>query len=265
MTGRKQTVVESSDGRNSIRQISSKSKRSKRAVSDHPSLIVGFPGTGLVGSISVNYIIESTGMHQIAAIDSEFVVPTITYIGGMLRHPFRIYANDKSSLYAMVCEAPIMPEGVHSIMDVIVKWTIENGIGEVITLDGIPVKGFPSKDRKSTVLTSYGDKGENGMSNAALMTGLSAGLLSACLSKDVACTAVMVPAIVGVPDPEGAALLLETISSMPNVPLEIDTDPLIKQGREIKRRLGEDIEKMKNIQDEQDKTAPYLSRSQIYG
>lgn len=262
---RKQATVESPDGKNAIRLVSSSAKRGKRASSDRPSLIVGFPGTGLVGSISVNYIIESTGMHQIAAVDSEFVVPTITYIGGMLRHPFRIYANEKGSLYAMVCEAPIMPEGVHSIMDVVVRWTAKNGIGEVITLDGIPVRGFPSNDRKSIVLTSYGDKGGNGMSNAALMTGLSAGLLSACLSKDVACTAVMVPAIAGVPDPEGAALLLETISSMPNVPLEVDTGPLIKQGMEIKRRLGEDIEKMKSMQEEQDRTAPYLSRSQIYG
>jgi uncharacterized protein len=265
MTEKNQDFVESLDKRNAIKPVSSTTKRCTHASSDLPSLVVGFPGTGLVGSISANYIIETTGMHQIAAIDSEFVIPTVTFIGGMLRHPFRTYANEKGSLYVIVCDAPIMPEGVHGIMDTVVRWVMNRKIGEVIVLDGIPVKGFPSKDRKPVVLTSYGDKEEDSLSNATLMTGLSAGLLSSCLFNDVPCTAVMVPASSGAPDPEGSAILLNTISRMPNVPLKIDTDPLIKQGREIKRRLGEDMEKMRNMQEEQGRTSPYLNRSQMYG
>jgi predicted ATP-grasp superfamily ATP-dependent carboligase len=42
---------------------------------------------------------------------------------------------------------------------------------------------------------------------------------------------------VGIPDPEGAAMLLETISEMPSVLLEIDTGRLRKQGQDIKRQL----------------------------
>ncbi len=38
-----------------------------------------------------------------------------------------------------------MPEGIHNIMDLVVSWAINNGIGEVITLDGIPVNGWPAK------------------------------------------------------------------------------------------------------------------------
>lgn len=191
------------------------------------------------------------------------------YVGGMLRHPFRIYADNSNSLYVMVCEAPIMPEGIHSIMDLVVRWAVDKDIGEVITLDGIPVSGLPGKDREPVVLTSYHSAGEDGDEadhfRTALITGMSAGLLSACLSRDVACTAVMVPASSGVPDPEGAALLLERISKMPNVPLEVNTDHLIKQGREIKRQLGQDIENIHRQEESKETTSPYLGRSRIYG
>ena len=44
-------------------------------------MIAGFPGPGLVGSMSVSYIIEQQKMHQIGYIDSDFIVPGVIYIG----------------------------------------------------------------------------------------------------------------------------------------------------------------------------------------
>ncbi|HEU4606609.1 MAG TPA: PAC2 family protein [Chitinophagaceae bacterium] len=235
--------------------------------------------------------------HQIASVDSEFILPTVTYIGDKLRHPFRIYADEKGSLYVIVCEAPLMPDGIRSIMDLVVSWAINNGISEVITLDGIPVNGWPAKNRESIVLTSHsdnqrqqqsslpsapsssGDDNNNDDDNnelksslspsyhhkkTTLITGMSAGLLSSCLSRDMACSAVLVPTASGVPGPEGAALLLQTISEMPNIPLELDVNPLLKEGKEIKRRLAETIASLR--QQEEAQTAPYpAGRSMMYG
>lgn len=142
------TVHESYDGKTRIKQFlrvrataNNNTANSKRRVSLRPSLIAGFPGTGLVGSISANFIIERADMHQIASVDSEFILPTVTYIGDKLRHPFRIYADEKGSLYVIVCEAPLMPDGIHSIMDLVVSWAINNGISEVITLTAYPSTG----------------------------------------------------------------------------------------------------------------------------
>jgi uncharacterized protein len=56
-------------------------------------LIAGFPGSGIVGAMGASYIIEQQKMHQIAYVDSDFITPGVMYIGGRLRHPFRIYAK----------------------------------------------------------------------------------------------------------------------------------------------------------------------------
>lgn len=321
------TVHESHDGKTRIKQFLRVNApatvdvaRPGKHVSpqQRPSLIAGFPGTGLVGSISANFIIERLGMHQIASVDSEFIMPTVIYIGDKLRHPFRIYADKRGSLYVIVCEAPLMPEGVHNIMDLVVSWAIDSGIHEVITLDGMPVHGggWPAKGREPIVLTSHrspdnnnsnnlhqppvfpppsppmhsnDDGGRDGDNNAAdhdgsrssnnydqekspswrykktaLITGMSAGLLSSCLSRDMACSAVLIPASSGVPDPEGAALLLQTISEMSNVPLKLDVDPLLKEGKEIKRRLAETIASLRQ-QEGAEKTPFPAGGSMMYG
>jgi len=53
-------------------------------------------------------------MEQIACVESEFVVPGVIYAEGKLRHPFRLYSNEEGSVCVLVCEAPIMIEGMPS-------------------------------------------------------------------------------------------------------------------------------------------------------
>lgn len=83
----------------------------KRKSLDSPILIAGFPGPGLVGSISTSYIINRPRMQQIACVESEFIVPGVIHTEGKLRHPFRLYSNEEGSVCVLVCEAPIMIQG----------------------------------------------------------------------------------------------------------------------------------------------------------
>jgi uncharacterized protein len=104
------------------------------------------------------------------------------------------------------------------------------------------------------------------LNGLTVMTGVSAGLLSACLSHDLPCTAVLIPTAKGVPDPEGAAMLIRAISAMPNVPPELDVNPLIQQGKEIKRRLEATIASIQQQNGEgQLPSAVSARRSMIHG
>lgn len=96
-------ALESRDGKSKIKQASSmiqsgaKEKGMMAAgggkpdedIGDmtRPVLNVGFSGTGLVGSICANYIMEKKSMQQIAFVGSEHIIPAAIYIGGKLRHP----------------------------------------------------------------------------------------------------------------------------------------------------------------------------------
>jgi uncharacterized protein len=121
-----------------------------------PILIAGFPGAGLVGSISTSYIINKLHMNQIACVESEFIVPGVIYTEGKLRHPFRLYSNKEGDICVLVCEAPIMVEGMHSVLDTFVKWALNNKVNEVMVLDGIAVEGLPDSKRMPIILSSDG-------------------------------------------------------------------------------------------------------------
>src|ERR671921_1963869 len=233
---------------------------------NNPILIAGFPGPGLVGSISTSHIIEQLHMHQIACVESEFIVPGVIYIAGKIRHPFRLYSNQEGNVCVLVCEAPIMIQGIHSVLDTVVKWAKENEVREVMVLEGIPLEGIPDSSRKPMVLSSAirgdnndsfykDDTGEkkdfsSSSSNTTFIAGISGGLLASCLSNGIACKALLISASSGIPDPEGAAILIESISNITdNDSLKrIDAQQLREKGAILKRRMTETIRAVREQQ-----------------
>ena len=245
---------------------------------DKTILIAGFPGPGLVGSISTSYIIDKLEMYQIAFVESHYISPGVIFIDGKLRHPFRLYANKQGNVCVLVCEAPIMMDGTHFVLDAVMDWAIKNSIEEVMVLDGIPVQGIPESDRKSIILASENmeqnntkeqevvvpkdgqdnllpDNKINSQSNfnrsaiedsskkyTTFIGGIAGGLLSACLSYQIPCAAILIPSSSGIPDPEGASLLIETFNNFINDDtLKIETTQLKEQGQKLKKQLEQII------------------------
>jgi uncharacterized protein len=246
-----------------VKPLSKVIQRNKKL--DAPILIAGFPGPGLVGSISTSYIIDKLDMYQIACVESEHIAPGVIYVGGKLRHPFRLYSNNEGNVCVLVCEAPIMIQGMYSVLNTVMKWGLDNRVKEVMVLDGIAVEGLPDSKRTPMILSSDGksadaanllhddgtfsianknqqEEADSGpfYANTAFIGGIAGGLLSACLSNGIACKALLVVASSGIPDPEGAAILLESVAkTTKDQTLKIDTRQLREQGANVKRRMEE--------------------------
>jgi uncharacterized protein len=225
-------------------------------------MVAGFPGPGLVGSMSVSYIIEQQKMHQIGYVDSDFIVPGVIYIGGKLRHPFRIYANDERTACVLVCDAPVILAGIRSVLNAVVIWAKYNGVREIMVLEGMATPGISEMGRKPWVLSNDGQsddhsylsrikdkKAESGP--PAFISGVSGGLLAACLSNRIPCTALLIPSIAGIPDPEGAAILIEKTNELANNPFRIDVRQLRNEAEALKRQLQELINSVKRQQQDQ--------------
>jgi len=245
------------DGRTTVKPLPNQQiqKRYMNSKLDYPILIAGFSGPGMVGSISANYIIEQMYMRQISYVESEFIMPAVIYIGGNLRHPFRIYVNDVGNVCVLVCEIPVMSVGIYSVLNTVVKWAKNVGVKEIMVLEGISVLDqgvILDMNRKAIVLSNDADtiddnrflhdKEDNTKSklyDGAYVTGISGGLLAACLSNGVPCKGLVVPTSANIPDPEGAAILLESVNSLGNESIKINVDPLRKWGANLKERLQE--------------------------
>lgn len=285
------------EGKTRVKPLAKVVQRKKKLNS--PILVAGFPGAGLVGSISTSYIINKLHMNQIACVESEFIVPGVIYAEGKLRHPFRLYSNDEGNVCVLVCEAPIMAHGMYSVLDTVVKWALNNKVKEVLVLDGITVEGLPDSKRMPIILSSDGraadaanlihddnnnsnnsdvtnkeeDNDDGGSSNiyptTAFIGGIAGGILSSCLSNGIASKALLIYAARGIPDPEGAAILIESLSKITNnESLKIDTQQLRKQGASLKMRMEKIIQSVAEQQQEQGQQgqSPARSRDEVmYG
>ena len=282
------------EGKTRVKPLAKVVQRKKKL--NFPILVAGFPGAGLVGSISTSYIINKLHMNQIACVESEFIVPGVIYAEGKLRHPFRLYSNDEGNVCVLVCEAPIMAHGMYSVLDTVVKWALNNNVKEVLVLDGIAVEGLPDSKRMPIILSSDGraadaanlihdedntgdvtnkeekEEDNDGSSSniypaTAFIGGIAGGILSSCLSNGIASKALLIYAARGMPDPEGAAILIESLSKITNnESLKIDTQQLRKQGASLKMRMEKIIQSFAEQQQGQQGQSPTRIREGVmYG
>lgn len=241
---------------------------------NNPILLAGFPGPGLVGSISINYVIKKLDMQQILCLESEFIVPGVIFMDGKLHHPFRIYSNLDGTICALICEAPIRIDGMHSVLDALAKWAEDNRIKDVFVIDGIAIQPRSTTDvnpkvlsnieRSPIILSSDDGKFINSNTNkkniniesliegsTSFIGGIAGGLLSSCISHNISCSVIFIPTQSGIPDPDGAALTLELLqNTIDNNNFKVDTTELRKEGEEMKHKLNNLIKSIKQQQEQ---------------
>ncbi|MEM1981285.1 MAG: proteasome assembly chaperone family protein [Candidatus Hadarchaeales archaeon] len=213
----------------------------KKVEPNHPLLVLGFIGPGLVGSIAVSHLVKELKMEEIAHLRSKYLPPVAVFLEGKLHHPFRIYSTKDGRLLASFTEIPIPPEGFYPIASTLLEWAEGKGVGEVVVLEGLPVEGLPVERPKLCVAEEERCKALEGkgvkMASQGVIAGIAGAILNECLNRKITGIALLTPAILFLPDAEGAAVLLEALSEA--FGLKVDVSSLREQGKEMEKRLEE--------------------------
>ncbi|MFW6117354.1 MAG: proteasome assembly chaperone family protein [Thermoproteota archaeon] len=208
---------------------------------NEPLVILGFAGSGLVGGIAVSHIIDQLDMQEIAHVKSMYMPPAVVFMEGKLRHPFRIYSDEEGKLAAVVCEVPLRSDGSYPIASALLDWIEEKDVRELVILEGAPVRGIPKKRKAFCAAEPEKTKEceEKGieMTSAGVIRGIAGSILNECLTRKITGIAFLVPAVAFMPDPEGAATLIETLNQVYD--MDLNTQGLLEKAEEIKHKLKE--------------------------
>jgi len=208
-----------------------------------PIIFAGFVGAGLVGTISVNHIINELKMKEVGFMRSKHLPPSTVFMQGRLRHPFRFYANADGSVCAIICEIIISFEGLYTIASSILEWAEKKGSSEIVVLDGIASQ---KHDRKTfcaaevdlcRIMENHGIE----MIPQGFITGISGGILNECLIRKIRGVTLLVRASETSPDPLAANTLLDSMIKIYG--LKIDTVELKNQQKQIGKDFQELSEK----------------------
>lgn len=227
----------------------------------NPLLIVGFPGSGMIGQLGVDYIVEQAGLHQIYYIKSEYIMPGAVFFKNKIRHPARIYSNNEGTLCVLICDAPILIDGIFSLVNVIIQWCTKNNIKEVFLIDGILKRSFNANqlsEEKVIILTNENSSHnkENNINKSmsenqsqvinndnslfypefAYIGGPGGDLLASCTTNNIKCAGILIPTIEGVADHFGTIRAIETLNKFIS-PYNIDLSILRKRTEIIKEKV----------------------------
>jgi len=213
-----------------------------------PIAIVGFPSIGLASSIAANFLTRSLELEVVGGISSPELPPYAVVQNGIPLPPVRLYAGSRncdgtgvSCDGLIVVTSEFMPkiEQHHPLSVALLDWFKENGVKTVICLEGIPVfdadtgiLGVGSTAAANEIMEKYSIE----RLDDSLVRGTSGVMLYEGAMRNMDVLAILGPARTDMPDPRGAAKLMEPLGRM--LPeLKIDTEPLYKEAEEMERRM----------------------------
>ena len=212
----------------------------KKTVLNSPIIFAGFVGAGLVGPLSVGYVIDKLKMEEIGYLRSRHLPPSTVFMQGRLRHPFRFYANNDGTICAIICEITLQMQGLYDIISTILDWAEEKGSHEIVILDGVANathddKAFCAAEED---LCRVMEDSDIKMIPQGFITGVAGGLLNECLVRKIRGVTLLVKASDKKPDPLAAATLVEAVNRAYH--MSIDTTELRKK----KKRIGADFKEL---------------------
>ena len=222
-------------------------------------LIVGIPGPGLIGTLSLNYVIHSLKMDIIGEVESPEATSIVFIDNGEIFGPMRI--NKSGSIFAVVSDIPIDYELVSGFSQSIIDFAKKNQIDMIIMIGGIHVD-----DRNVENIKTYGIVTDERLERimyendipkflSGMIAGPDATILAYLKNSPVPSLILYTQCNFFFPDPESAIHTIRTISKI--IKKEIDLAEFKKQINFLRlqgRQLMEDT--LNVIQQEKEGSAP---------
>ncbi|HOD86563.1 MAG TPA: proteasome assembly chaperone family protein [Methanoculleus sp.] len=209
------------------------------------TVLIGFPGSGLVGSIALQYLVEQMEFEQIGAITSKYFPPVALMAKGVISAPVRLY--EKDNLLTVVSDVPIHPAICYEVANGIMDWLTRFDIKEVVTIAGIitnePEKRVFGVATSPELLQRIEDKAI--ILPMGSLSGVAASILTECKTRGIPGVGLL-GETVNTPDPRAAAATIEVLNQIYD--LNLDVEPLLEQAVEIEAAMAQIAEQVQKTE-----------------
>lgn len=221
------------------------------------TLIEGFPGTGLVGTIACKYLVENIDFKEVGHLHSELFMPIIRIKNGLPVFPSRIFVNDKLKTVVLVSEQVIPRNFIPRVAQTVVEWILQNGISRVISLAGIQtgnkndmkVYGIAANPESKDMFKGLDVE----MIEDGITTGITAIMLLHLKDSDVEGVSLLGNVTYGA-DYKAAAELIKRLNKL--LKLNLKVDPLYEQAKKTELEIVAQLKKMQETQENEDRMEP---------
>lgn len=217
-------------------------------------VIIGFPGFGLIGTITSEFLVDHLETRKIGRILIDGLPANLAIHKGELLDPIGIYYNEKYNI--VIINGLVSPSGL--------EWkiaeSIENVLSELNPYDIINIEGVASQKEQENSDIYFFTKNEDKKSHfkeeglKQMENGIVIGVTSTLLLKTKhEMTCLFAEAHSEMPDSRAAANVIQALDKHMN--LDVDYHPLIEQAKVFEKKLKGIMQKSSYAKKEADKKA----------
>jgi uncharacterized protein len=212
------------------------------------TFIEGFPGAGLVGPMTISYIIDKLDMKYVGYLQSDSFPPLVSVHKNEPVPPIRIYCTDNEKIMTIFAEFAITIDLVSELSKVIYDFIKKQGIKGVYSIGGIPSSGEP-EDKTPFIIASNKAALESAKNTGlrpveeGVATGVSALILVKSAMDGMNDVNIMVPVQQNIIDPIYAVVAIQSLNKL--MSLNIDVTELDKEAKAVEAKIKELINKHK--------------------
>lgn len=211
-----------------------------------PTVVLGFPGTGLVGSVAASQVVEGLGMKFGGYITSPEFAPLAAIHDYTPVPAARIHYSQKHNLIVILSEMSIPVSTSLELADRIFEFCKRMNAKSIISLGGISLK-----EGKGVYVVSSDKKGVSELISKKIVkpiregatTGVTGILLTKGTLNKYPVTTILAESSEDYVDPKAASNSIKVLSKM--IKVRIDTSELDKEARELAKSLKEGMVKSK--------------------
>ncbi len=195
------------------------------------TIIEGFPGFGLIGTIATEFLIEHLKPELIGEFIYDELPPTVAIHKGELVRPMAVFYDKKHNL--VILHTILNTKGNEwSVANEIVNMAKELEAKEIISIEGVATAQQKPKD---ITVYYYGEPKFKDLGLKPVDESIIMGVTSAVMLKFDKMKCLFAETNLGLPDSKAAAKIVEILNSY--LGLKINTDPLLKQAAEFEGKI----------------------------
>lgn len=199
------------------------------------TLIEGFPGFGLVGTIASEFLLEHLDTEQIGKIIFDEMPAMVAIHEGKLVEPLGIFYNKKYNL--VLLHAVTASAGMEwKLSQMVMELSKQLNVKEIICMEGVG----SSQTTKTSRVFFYSNKNKDKFKKIGvepLKEGIIIGVTGAVLvrAENIAVSAVFAETHTNLPDSKAAAKVIEVLDKY--LGLNVDYKPLFQQAEKFEEKL----------------------------
>ena len=214
------------------------------------TIIEGFPGFGLIGTIAIEYLMDHLETEKIGTIEMDEVPAMIAIHQSKVIEPISLHYNKDHNL-VLVHAINIGKNTGWKLSEMIEQLAQELSAKEVISLEGV---GSPNPGSKVFYYATADGALAKRLSAVAspLSEGIVVGVTGALLAKSlkIPIIAFFAEAQSGLPDSRAAAEIIKALDAYTG--LEVDPKPLLQQAKLFEQKLKGIIQKSSKAEELQE-------------